>query len=230
MGTDNLFHKRKARKDKEQARRKAHRKPYDRVLIVCEGEKTEPYYFEEIKGVYALSSANIKIDGSCGSSPISVVQHAEDLFREEKRIKNPFDRVFCVFDRDTHSTFDQALEKIDVLNQHHSTKNLPNIFEAIISIPSFEYWLLLHFNPTTKPYMRTGDHSAGDLVIKDLKQFIPAYEKKQKGIFKRSLTDETLDFALNTSKRIWEAAQRSGDINPSTNIHELVEYLIDLKK
>ena len=47
MGTDDLFKKRKGRKNKrkENLRQMA---PY-RYLIVCEGGKTEPNYFEGIK-------------------------------------------------------------------------------------------------------------------------------------------------------------------------------------
>jgi hypothetical protein len=40
MGTDDLFHKRKARKAESHRRKKAMRAPYERVLIVCEGMKT----------------------------------------------------------------------------------------------------------------------------------------------------------------------------------------------
>ena len=43
-------------------------------------KKTEPYYFEEIRVHLDLDSANIKIDGSCDSSPKSVVDYAEDVF------------------------------------------------------------------------------------------------------------------------------------------------------
>lgn len=42
MGSDNLFHKRKERKAASLRRAKAKRSPYDVVLIVCEGAKTEP--------------------------------------------------------------------------------------------------------------------------------------------------------------------------------------------
>lgn len=49
MGTDDLFHKRRAKKAKDLRRRKARRDPYDKVLIVCEGSKTEPYYFTDHK-------------------------------------------------------------------------------------------------------------------------------------------------------------------------------------
>ena len=34
-----------------------------------------------------LDSANIAIDGSCGSSPKSVVEHAQNLFNRERIIQ-----------------------------------------------------------------------------------------------------------------------------------------------
>lgn len=45
MGTDNLFYKRKVRKAEMHRRKIDSRSPYDRVLMACEGEKTEPHYF-----------------------------------------------------------------------------------------------------------------------------------------------------------------------------------------
>ena len=45
MGSEDLFHKRKAKAADSLKRRKAKRSSYDKVLIVCEGEKTEPNYF-----------------------------------------------------------------------------------------------------------------------------------------------------------------------------------------
>ena len=52
MGCDDLFKKRKAKKLKDHQRKVAIREPYDRVLIVCEGEKTEPSYFMELREYY----------------------------------------------------------------------------------------------------------------------------------------------------------------------------------
>ena len=49
MGTDDLFHKRKARKVTQLQRAKESREPYDKVLIVCEGEKTEPHYLMALR-------------------------------------------------------------------------------------------------------------------------------------------------------------------------------------
>ncbi len=232
MGSDDIFHRRKAKKQQESARRKANRKPYDHVLIVCEGEKTEPFYFEEMRVYLDLDSANIKIDGSCDSSPKSVLEYAQKLFDKERTKGGNYDRVFCVFDRDQHETFGYALGKIESTNTQlkKDKYSKENVFTAIRSVPAFEYWFLLHFNPTTKPYSPVGSKSVGDQVIDDLKVYLPNYEKKHKGFYKYSIDNNLIDDAKDHSKRIFNNSKRTGDINPSTNIHELVEYLEIIKK
>lgn len=51
------------------------REAYDRVLIVTEGQKTEPIYFSEFLEHYRLSSANIDVVGE-GADPRVVVRRA----------------------------------------------------------------------------------------------------------------------------------------------------------
>ena len=76
MGTDNIFHKRKAKSNEHLQRGKPKRQPYDRVLIVCEGNKSEPFYFESLIDDFRLSSANVKIFGKeCNSSPDKVLEY-----------------------------------------------------------------------------------------------------------------------------------------------------------
>ena len=82
---DQLFKKRKAKKAAELARQQAKRESYDKVLIVCEGTKTEPNYLNEIKDELKLSTANISIAPSPGSDPVSVVVHAESLVKQQAR-------------------------------------------------------------------------------------------------------------------------------------------------
>lgn len=111
MGSDDLFKKRKARKLKE--RKISFRRSFDRVLIVCEGEQTEPLYFEEFKHEYDLSSANVFVtDASNGSDPVSIIKHAEKLYKESQKENNAFDRVFCVFDKDQHGNYDTAVRML----------------------------------------------------------------------------------------------------------------------
>lgn len=231
MGSEDLFHKRKARRKKDSERRESSRQPYDRVLIVCEGEKTEPFYFEEVKVVLGLDSANVEIDGTSGSSPISVVRHAESLFNTEQQTGGLYNRVFCVFDRDSHTSYHQAIKTIDTINSKLIKAEIADqpVFTAIRSEPAFEYWLLLHYFPSTKSYQRTQRKSIGDQVIDDLKQFLPDYKKTQKGIFKMSCNNELLESAKAHSLRIYKAAQKNGNMNPSTNMHEIIDYLQKLK-
>ncbi len=234
MGSDDIFHRRKAKSQKDSARRKAKLKPYDHVLIVCEGEKTEPFYFEEMRIYLDLDSANIQIDGSCDSSPKSVVNHAHRLFIKEREKAGNYDRVFCVFDRDQHETFNFALKKIHAINaelkrEGYSEDPEDDVFMAVRSVPAFEYWFLLHFYPSTKPYTPTERKSVGDQVIDDLKVYFPGYQKKHKGFYKYSLDTKLIDGAKAHSKRIFDHSIRTGEINPSTNVHKLVEYLEKIK-
>lgn len=231
MGSDDLFKKRKARTEANAKRRSSSRKPYDRVLIVCEGSKTEPIYLEEMRLHLELDTTNITIDGKCGSSPINVVDHAHSEYLRDRATGEYYDRVYCVFDKDTHSTYDEAIAKVSVINLalKKENKQYTTLFIAIKSVPCFEYWLLLHFTPTTKPFYGTGKKSAADRLIDDLKVYIPDYKKTQEGLYKYSIDNNLLDSALSHSKRIYIASEKSGDDNPSTNIHELVEYLHNLK-
>jgi len=99
---DQLFHRRKAKKAEALRREAQKREPYDLVLIVCEGGKTEPKYLRELRDAFKLSTANIRIAGDeCGSSPRSVVDYALTMYRKEKK----YNRVFCVFDKDRHPTY-----------------------------------------------------------------------------------------------------------------------------
>ena len=220
MGTDNLFHKRKAKAADALERRKAKRASYDKILIVCEGEKTEPNYFNELINFYKLNTANVEIDGTCGSSPKSVFERAIELYENENCKGDAFDKVYCVFDKDSHETYDETLIRI-------KAQNPKSVFSAVVSVPCFEYWILLHFHYSTKPYHATGSSSIGNEVLKDLKAVFPEYTKGSEDIFE-SLSGQ-LEFAKANAIRSLTHAQANHTDNPITHIHELVEYLQNLK-
>lgn len=72
MGTDDIFKKRKRKREYERKRfQKAIR---ERILIVCEGEKTEPLYFEG----FGLTNVDVK---GFGANTDSLVQIAIELKR-----------------------------------------------------------------------------------------------------------------------------------------------------
>ena len=223
LGTDNIHHKRKARAADDLARKEAKRQVYTKILIVCEGEKTEPLYFQEMVDHYKLHTANVSISGECGSAPRSVVDHGLALFAKEKRDfpRNPFDRVYFVFDRDQHETYDEAKRTIREQKQKDT-------FFAINSVPSFEFWLLLHFTCTTTPFKAAGKTSSGKAVLKALKAHMPKYEKGSQNTFGELLP--RLDTAMTNAEIVNAHAKKHKTDNPTTQVHVLLEFMKNMKK
>ncbi len=192
-------------------RRKYVRDPYDKVLIVCEGEKTEPNYFNGLKNHLRLKSANVAIVGE-GATPAKIVERAKELEKREKERGDPFDKVFCVFDKDRHTDYQKALDQLK------ARKN----YAAITSVPAFEYWLILHFRYTTSPYQDTS------ALVRDLKKHLPDYEKNDASIFGK--LQDKLETAKENAARSLEDRNRAKTDNPSTKVHILVQALHAIKE
>jgi hypothetical protein len=221
MGTDDLFHRRKARQVESHRRKIARRAPYERLLIVCEGEKTEPHYLKGLRHALNLNPANVVIaDKKRGLDPKCVVEYALEEFKKS----GDFNHVYCVFDRDRHPTYDAALNKI----RDFRLKGGAGL-HAITSIPCFEIWLLLHFCYTSRPFQAGPDDSSCAPVVTELRKpgRIPRYEKGEQAIF--SLLHARVETAVTNAERLLQACQSSGSDNPSTRMHELVIKLKSLR-
>jgi hypothetical protein len=204
-------------------RRKPRREPYDRVLIVCEGSKSEPNYLKELIAHYHLSSANIEITGDSGSAPKSVVDHAIELFSRDP----DYDSVFCVFDHDGHRSFDEALQRVrqkPLIRRNGGRKIGEARFEAITSVPCFEYWILLHYQYTTASMPRFADVEPYLKMCPDLSN----YSKGAHGLF--PLTHHSLNTAPDNADRANRAAKAASTDNPTTRMPELIRYLLGLAK
>lgn len=213
MGTDNLHHKRKA---KSYERKLGKKPPGMRLLIVCEGSKTEPHYFSELRQDQRLKTANIRICGKeCGSDPVSVVKYAEKIFDDEA---GAYDRVYCVMDTDTHANLDRALKLIEARG---------NPFIAIVSSPCFEFWLMLHHLLHQTSFRATSTKSIGEVVESALRKLDKAYTKGKPGVWARY--KDKLTTALDNSKKVHKVAQATGNTNPSTEVHVVVEAMMTLK-
>ena len=197
------------------------KEPYDRVLIVCEDEKSATYYFEFLKNCYRLSSANIEIAGKeCGSSPKSVLEYAKKRKEEEIQNKNPFDKIFCVFDRDKHERYDETVTKLKKLSND-------NVWEKALinSIPCFEYWYFLHFNNKAPLFqMYPGEGGSSIAVETELKKDIPNYDKSKNDQKMFHKLYNKLPFAIKYAKQF----EKNNTDNPSTKVYILVEYLQEL--
>ncbi len=229
MGTDDIFKKSKAKRvtKKLLKRQVGNINTLKRVLVVSEGKKTEPIYFDYLVSKLKLTSADVEVMGSKKSCPLEVVKYAKELFdiSIEKGIK--YDMVFCVIDKDIHAHYNDALSFINTLNKCN--------FYAINSVPCFEYWLLLHFVYTTKPFSKTMNKSICSTLISDeLKKYLPNYEKNISLLEDKQinylLNEDIIKKAIEYSKKVLEYCNSSNTDNPSTRIHEMVEKLLLLKK
>ena len=223
MGSDNLHHKRRQRNDRSLDRSKGKKaKSRDKkILIVCEGEKTEPNYFTEARQHYSLDTGIVEIRGDCGSDPMSIVNFAKTCYQDQRGKGDPFDQVYCVFDKDDHSTYKNALAAL-------SKARPKGVYITINSVPCFEYWLLLHFSDSTRPYNKLPDNSAGNQVLRQLKQYMPTYKKTQRGLFIELLNK--LEQAKCHAEHALAESERNQTDNPSTQVHKLIETLQKLNK
>ncbi|MXO95900.1 hypothetical protein GRI34_05620 [Erythrobacter aquimaris] len=126
-----------------------------RILIACEGECTEPEYFDGLRRELRFFGLDIRGE-ECGSDPLSVVLYGIDQFKED----GGFDELFCLVDRDSHQTFAAALEKVAT----EIAGGLP--IRLVPSYPCFEVWGLMHFEPFRKPLVAAGGRSAGEALAK----------------------------------------------------------------
>lgn len=195
-------------------------------LIVCEGENTEPSYFNKFK----LSTATVKAIGE-GYNTLSLVNRTTEIVAEEQAKGRIYDFVWCVFDRDSFS----AKEFNDAIRQAEA-----NGYSVAYSNQAFEYWFILHFE----------DHQGGGLNRKEYDNKINSYLKPLKSQYSgkqsKLVSDDFFeimlaidlktqktrqDLAIARAKRVLKFHEQEG-ISPeraesSTAVFKLVE---DMKK
>ncbi|TFB42548.1 RloB family protein [Pseudomonas sp. F01002] len=195
--------------------RKAPRfKPQPKVLILCEDSKSGKRYLEEA-AFHFRAKAQVEIS-HCG------VTHPSGIVETAIARQKCFDKVFCALDRDTHLCFERA---INLARPHPKIK-------VIASYPCFEFWLLLHFGFNRKPFRAVGKHSPGDLLAKSLREKpnMDKYEKGEDTNYFAQLLGEPFQRARDLAPKIIEDVAISGEPNPSTEIHLLMDEFEILSK
>jgi hypothetical protein len=222
--------RRQPKSGKDLKRRAAFRQERDRVLIVTEGSKTEPDYFRRLIEELRLTTAKVVIVGDGGSAPISVVEDAIKWLSQD----DDFEQVYCVFDRDRHVSYDQALQTLNGLAGSKGFK--AKVVLAIPSVPCFELWCLLHVSDSRKPYeaAATGG-SPGQSLLADLckKDEFINYEKSGCDAFFETIKP-LRETAIQRAESFLEAAKSEGAReyfeNPSTRVHLIVKGLLEIAR
>lgn len=133
--------RRERREAKASKKRKENvREKLVRFLIVCEGTKTEPHYFEALIKNYISTVREVTIEGE-GRATVALVDRTLEIKQElERKNAMSFDRVWVVFDKDDFDDFNDAIKKANKLGFHSAWTN-----------EAFELWYYLHFE-----YLDTG--------------------------------------------------------------------------
>jgi hypothetical protein len=231
MGSADLFKKRKGNKKerKENVKKLA---PY-RYLIVCEGEKTEPNYFNGIKkrinGQYAgrikvKDKIDMEIKG-LGKNTGNLVAFVDTLLDEVGRLESqgvvPYGHIWIVFDKDDFpdEQFNNAIEQAEARGYHVGWSN-----------ECMELWFLLHFE-----FLNSGIHRSQ--YVEKLNAHFKKnninkgkYDKNMGNIFEVLCEHGDIKKAIERSKELYERHAQQGTksrarMKPANTVYELVEEL-----
>jgi hypothetical protein len=151
-----------------------------------------------------------------GMNTDSLVEEAVGLQDHATKQGAPFSHVWCVFDRDDFPK-GQYVRAFQLAKSHR--------FEIAWSNEAFELWYLLHFQYCDSGISRT------EFPIRLTKHMGIKYEKSNKQIYSR--LRERQATAIRNARNLLKALRARGALpvqnaNPSTNVHQLVEFLNEL--
>lgn len=202
------------RKIELKKRGKVRRKTKPVYLLIAEGKnKTETIYlsnFQKQGMPYSLQFAKAGSKTDADSLYKTMIQKWNEL---ELSSENG-DLGFIILDIDNEKS---KAEKVRRLIQDNDNEAI----QFVVSNPTFEIWLLMHFKYSTKHF------ADGDAVIKELKRYIPDYEKNCDCFM---LCVDKLQIAILNSAKLEKHFENnqwpSIECNPRTDVGKLIEYLL----
>jgi hypothetical protein len=210
-------HRQMRKEQRKLARRKGALEGLPSVLIVCEGRETEPNYIEGLCEHLGVNRAAIKvIRGESVTDPVGLVQKAQRLFKAD----GGHDLVYVVCDGDA-----PRLAEARELAQEKTLRNAAGVrarVHIVASYPSFEFWLLLHFEYSARPYMAAADATDA------LRRHVTDYAKNDRIIFAKVAAG--LDAACENVDRLKAELAKTGSRVPDTDFRMLVDQLVRMRK
>lgn len=184
------------------------------ILVICEGEKTEPDYLNRFRLEQRNGLVHLEIIDGAGV-PKTIVERAVALKRaaEANARKNRhdferYDEVWCVFDVDDHPIDEALVQARD------------NGINVAISNPCFELWIYLHLQAQTAEIHR---HALQSCCKRLLAGFEKAIDAKQFAVLMPAYAEAVARakqlLVRNTTALKKEAA------NPATTVFRLTERI-----
>ena len=202
-----------SRKDRLKSKRQA---PAN-YLIVCEGKKTGPNYFNGLKkkinekygNKVDVLIPNIDIKGT-GMNTTSLVKYTQKTVNHANKV---YGQVWVVFDKDDYNDeqFDLAIDNCN--------------YNVAWSNPNFELWLLAHFKKVSR-------YVSKDDVIQELskefqKKGLGDYTKNDTDIFDKVTSEGKLHTAIKNCEYMEEVNKdgQASQRNPMTRVYKIVDGL-----
>lgn len=216
MGTDDLFSRRKQERQKRISKELKIRA--EKWLIVCEGEETEPNYFERLLD-YANAKTERKIKYTIkgtGRNTESLVSSIDNyfIFVDDLKIKEdiPYGKTFAVFDKDSFrkGQFNNAI--------HMSIKKG---YIPIWSNECIELWFLLHFDLLSSNVSRS-------IYFKKLSEIFGSNYEKNENHFDLLKSELNLKTAMRNASKLYCDFQHTNsfaDKAPCTTVFRLIEEI-----
>lgn len=192
--------------------------------IFCEGQQTEPLYFEGFKKIIEdnpiyQNMVLIKIE-PCQAETMRVIGMAEKYVRRNDIKKG---QIWCVYDKDSFppSDFNEVVRRAEQL----SKENPELQYHTAWSNECIEFWFLLHFVYYTSNNHRTEYISFLNDKFQELG--LGKYRKNMKDIFDILLRKGNPKLAIRYAKRIINdgRGRSPSEIAPGTKVYELVSEL-----
>ncbi len=195
-------------------------RPLRKILIVCEGKKTEKYYFDAFETNKKL--IEVKVLGA-GRNKDSLVEYAIELKIDAELRNEKYAEVWCVFDRDSYPIDSRDKHKFNMAIR--IAKN--NQIKTAYSNDAFEIWYILHFNYHQTAWSR-------DLYKNKLTELLKTeYKKNDKEMYVKLIDKQPT--AIKNAKKLLEyhstnRVHNPESDNPCTTVHILVNFLNDYLK
>ena len=216
---DNSLIKRQKRKELRQEKKS--KKISCRILIVTEGEKTEPNYFEH----FAVKNHNyfiydVKCEGT-GENTLAVVKKAIEL---RNASSTPYDSVWAVFDKDSFpsNNFNSAIEKA-----------VANGINVAWSNEAFELWYLYHFQNRVTAMSRDAYKAAISKAVNSTGRWKGKkpykYKKNEEGNFNIMTQYGDMEQAIKNAQQQHSSFTNTkyATHNPCTTVYKLVLQLLN---
>lgn len=187
-------------------------------LIVTEGTKTEPNYFNAIKSLINQNYSekiHLEIVGQ-GDNTVNLFDKAKQLSQENP---NGYKHVWIVYDTDDFPK--DNIDVVPILCETNSSADCK--YHAIWSNQCIELWFLLHFSFMHSDLHR--DEYKGKLSESLNTIGAGAYRKNREDMF--WVLKDYVDFAIENAKRLdgINSGKTPSNSAPGTKLFELIEKL-----